>query len=1172
MMTTRRFLNEAWRIAAASQGMNSTHDQSREFNQKIASVRRGVEWLRWLRVLARAFWIQTLLFFCLGWFDQRFRPESAWIRNGMTVVFWGSAISLFFVLSRFVFKSRITENHAALAMGKTSDRSEEAASLNEFLTDEGQASVDDAWKRQFSLRASQASHELDQLQIRKIAGLAPLLSWLFLISTIFVLNYERTCLAWFRIQNPNSSVSWPRSTELVVMDRLGAVISPGSVVTVPTSQVAQFQVYNRLGRLPDDLHLEVIHGSRRIQKIPLEVVRSEKAISARQPIEFSVSPSWTGQTQFRLQGGDDDSSAWMSLKYRETPRLVSSHCVVIPPDYIQKESRTIDQWTGPIEVPDGGQAKIRFEFDQPVATAQLLDNQNGVIVDCQSTFPAAQAEYLLDFGHHSSETSEYVLGVAPIQERSEVALGSQTQQLRRVEFRVVADSAPVVSLARPESNRTVTPQAALPVIASAVDDHGLADFHLTIAVDPPREILGVFTSGDRVGELSTICEISQLSISEGNSFTIQAFAQDDRPETSLTQSNEVRVTVVTVDEKQEELFRSLRQVVATVEASRHLQIRVMETMQSLRDGTKPGIELASEWVTQSREIISRQSLIHEKLDEIIELDVNSLSEEIEINRLEDSTIAALTRQSHDQLWRLKQKHIVPLQSLLGEFRLELDVFGERAKNIFPGTTVNDQLGKIQEHQRGLEAGLLALIDSLAEWVDSSDLRTRWRLITQQLAQLLDETRQVAQKTVSRPWEQLGEKERAALVDIADANTDLSESVTALFADLDQQGFGRSPREIPLFTSREQGKISSQFEQVSNLLRENNVLIALEVLDRIHESFTRPPDTENHGHEIAEQEAMNALLGLREKFSRLVMDQRNLLIRIEMDAVSETTFREQHAQLFSELVTIEAEVRMIDSVALQQPFIETLRLVNSIVDHSSVFTNSEQLSMQVDLVERLTTVEFELEKIIQSELVDAKNSALRQIARDSSKIVTMQRKIIESTLPIVQRGSGHFSRSDRRILTSMSKEQARVVDFISELMVVSRNVPPILQLLESIHQSAESSERKLNQKNLSEDLIAKMEWIELVALSLSTPQLSNQDIDASQSVADTGKPMILRIALQLQTALHQKSVDLLSEPQSTRKQKGQKLASRQAEVTKFIESLLQESPSDWHDPQPTILQP
>jgi len=443
-----------------------------------------------------------------------------------------------------------------------------------------------------ALRESKAI--VAKASIRGSLNLRPVWIWgglaaaFFLVLIVATVRHPRTTSLWLRRNVLLSSVAWPRTTH-VVFEREGAEWHHAS--RDPLEIVAWVT-----GKTPPQVVLHV-NSSQEIREVPavpgvsdtlepelrdrlLEESSSQKVslpaylrdggdrLKARR-VAF-VLPALSEGVDLYIRAGDNRSPSVRVLLH-ERPRVLSTRFRLRFPAYLERKESVIENPASEVSVPEGTEVILEAQADREIRGGWVRfgdnDSRRFRLVDATNVeyrFVATETRFL----DVVVEGAEW---------------GLESRPPLRFSWLVFPDEPPSLRLELTGVEREVTPNARVPYLLEAEDDHGFTDLALSLTRRVPgdtREDDGLEVerrplvlratplddSLDRRGgtdslrarfprveaKVSGVLELESLALAPGSELMLQGVVRDNDtrggPKTTLSQKETLLVV-------EEEAFR-----------------------------------------------------------------------------------------------------------------------------------------------------------------------------------------------------------------------------------------------------------------------------------------------------------------------------------------------------------------------------------------------------------------------------------------------------------------------------------------------------------------------------------------------------------------------------------------------------------------------------------------
>lgn len=278
---------------------------------------------------------------------------------------------------------------------------------------------------------------------------------------------------WARRSLLLEDVSWPRDTFMVAVD----VQPDGTYEPHPASRPYQVSIGRSLtlyaraeGSVPDEaLVLDLIAGqdpyARRMFGVPgKEGIFAYEFLDVRRPFSFV------------LRGGDDDDDI---PRYRVEitipPRVLSVASTITFPEYLQREPESIDD--GSVTVPEGSKVAVTFTTDLAIADAQAVLGEEVI----RATPVEGSEGRRFTFAYEAQRSRSGRLLLKTVDGKSNDPAADS------FEVRVKQDAPPRLDWIWPRTSSEITPRGRFPLLARALDDHGITELSLELRVNAEKE-------------------------------------------------------------------------------------------------------------------------------------------------------------------------------------------------------------------------------------------------------------------------------------------------------------------------------------------------------------------------------------------------------------------------------------------------------------------------------------------------------------------------------------------------------------------------------------------------------------------------------------------------------------------------------------------------------------
>lgn len=451
----------------------------------------------------------------------------------------------------------------------------------------------------------------------------------------------------------------------------------------------------------------------------------------------------------------------------------------------------------------------------------------------------------------------------------------------RYRFPVVKDRVPSVTIVDPNGDRRVTVDATVPVAADAVDDVGLDLFVIEATIEggssnamdavelqrfAPRE------DGSDLADASiaTSLAVRDFPVGEGDSILLTAIAADRRPvENPEVRSATRRLQIVSERVIVDEIQSALASV-------RRDAIRLEDDQAGLEDAVREnGVD---------GQIVRGQERLGERLEGTMEA-LDGIDRRRRENQVGDEMLAELLDQARER--------IEAATAASESATTDLDRANRSEAGNDPESTDVESATESQREVRDELADLAATLDRGEDaWVVSRQIER----LAEDLADLQQQTGELADRTMGRDRSDLSEEERREVDDLARQQSSLAERSRELIEDLEQRSESLSqidPNESSaLEEAAEQARregLESEMREAAEAAQENRLRQAGQSQQRASEALERMQETMEEIRKAKVEELRRRMESLVESLESLVSaseDGLAILSRIEDDRDTE----------------------------------------------------------------------------------------------------------------------------------------------------------------------------------------------------------------------------------------------------------------------------------------------
>jgi hypothetical protein len=799
---------------------------SHPLKRRIATLRSRVWWLATLYGLSWVVGAVLLAALVLGFLDYLVRFQDPGIRVICWLVMWGV---LAWTCYRYLLLA-LTAPLPDVELARRLQRrfpvlGDSLASAVDFLDQ----SEDDPTAGSVALRRAviaQTTAETEPLDFSQalergptLRAVAVSLAICLVAMTLVYSGPENSWIAIQRLTNPFRNVPWPQKHHLALWEE---------VTRVARGQVFEVEVMDERGaRLPSDVRIHyrfenadgsVVEESELMRFVDGAIAarKSNGSVDPRRQMGVMVArrENVSRPFSYRVEGGDDRSMLWIPVEVLEPPRVESVSATLIPPEYTGWLPEEADKQIHALE---GTRVEMSATSTKPLQSACLcLDG--GREIEARLSGPDRRA-LRVDFVVEKS--GAYWFRLTDVE-------GLEGGGDARWEIRAVPDAPPSVSIQQPTADVFVIPQAEVPLRISAKDDLAVrrieVQFTRSDRPDQLRSLPPLYAGPERVepqaGGFSGDAELghslvkshrwqlAELGLEPGIQVTFHATAADYRP--SSGQSELRRLIVITPEDLTERI--AAWQAAILVELSRVLEMQQRSRRQvgelDLRLGEVGrlnqldldhlgGAELGQQQVR--RALTSR--------DEGVPGQILGLLADLENNKVDSPDIYRRMEALLEALDRLDREHLPIIERELAsaikavQVDLQDQAPGEPPDHPpddappDPGQgdrrptradpIIADSLAGAGQHQDQVIAALEQMLEGLGRWDQYRRFHSRISRLLRDQEQLAENTRKLAQQTLTKDLKDLLPQESADVKILAGRQFDLARQLDKIQQEMQQ---------------------------------------------------------------------------------------------------------------------------------------------------------------------------------------------------------------------------------------------------------------------------------------------------------------------------------------------------------------------------------------------------
>ncbi len=831
----------------------------------------------------------------------------------------------------------------------------------------------------------------DLVDRRKIAW--PVLTALgvFLLAGVGVALWPtQTGTALSRLALPLAAIDWPREVDLVLWSEAGEPL--GEQIQIGRGQTLRFLVRNRHGSVPDDLSLQIVapDGRRRTESIPIveEPGDDETSRSVGQGILLAEE----GPLRFRAVGGDHHDMPFVTAAVVPPPVFEQIQVTITPPDYLNAEPVRPPEGIGSINGVVGSSVHFQARTNKPLASAELrVGDRPGPDVALSKDGRSVTATFTLNEPGFSSYWFR-------LQDRS----GFENPQAPRYELRATADAVPEVSIVEPPDDLTATPEADLPVVVEAADDHGLLAVRLRFAPGriSPEGSTGAFADGQVIplysgpdqptaGSFPLVWSLETLQLTPGDQVVFHGEATDafnlGQPHVGTSPAR--TVTIVSGQEKRQEVLDKQAELLDGLVQTRREETRLRNAVESLLTQWSSAGELRREDRDRLTQLELEQRRISSRLvdaQQSLQAQAVRAQAQLAINRIDDDELTTRLKRIAEELEALRSDALPAADRDLTAARKAVNDEGTRA------------LAGAKANLDTILASLDALLQNLGAWRDRRDLDSELSDLLQVQQELAESTAETAGQTLGTPAGQLTDEQTATLRQLGLRQHGLADRLKRFEDTVEQVAGGResSPDETaaPDDPSTNAPPGDPGVKDVSDRLKK----AGLPAMARAAGDSIRTNDLGEAGR--LQQELANQLRELRQTLSQSGNDQN-------------TTSLEAAAERLDELA------------AAQQDVVETLRKTR---EANEILPDEQRESLmrrQAELREAASTAARQLRETGARDAAQAAGTAAKRMSDGLERLRRRDDETAETSLQQALEELQQARRSTRDEVARLSKQLA-----------------------------------------------------------------------------------------------------------------------------------------------------
>lgn len=442
--------------------------------------------------------------------------------------------------------------------------------------------------------------------------------------TFLAVGFARILTPWIQIEYPTKTqINLPQQ-ELVVKEGDPAKITASLSGVIPKQAI--LLIRTGVGD-PREIAIDVAEGQ----------VTYQLATASR---NFS----------YRIKAGDDRTD-WMPFRVITSPRITKVDVDLIYPDYIERETETVQALT--LTIPEGTDLRWNFTLDRPIQSAEcLLDGKEPLPLQLSSDGQsvAFTTDISASLGYHFNW----------IEKEKGFEFDSP-----RYFLQVAADQAPRVEFVSPETNLVAMLGRPLTLKVRAQDDHGIGSSQITYRVNQLEEKAIDLQENLRIGQGEQTLPwdyrdtLPDLQIGDTVSFSVCVSDRYPGEEGShVFRSEARRITFLSKEQYLEQINEKRDRLLSRVLSIYRQERYAHEIVRQLPANSTGYLQ------TCQLEAI-RQEMIREQLHEVAN-QVQSLLDDMAANKVEEGSETQLLESIREQLNLISETFVARAANQLRE--------------------------------------------------------------------------------------------------------------------------------------------------------------------------------------------------------------------------------------------------------------------------------------------------------------------------------------------------------------------------------------------------------------------------------------------------------------------------------------------------------------------------
>lgn len=970
------------------------------------------------------------------------------------------------------------------------------------------------------------------------------------LAAVLLAAFDRhlAAIALQRLMVPFAAPTWPRQTNLRL---LGADLSPIAVdsehpLAIVRGESLKILVENSTGRLPTRVTLQHRSADRKIITETLRSTTMTDQSGKQRELAVGQLPPGKGDIELRAVGGDDDVMPWLAVRVVPPPAIEKLQVTLIPPAYAKRQPERMPEGIGHIQGLIGTRVEIAGATNKPIAKA-VLRVKDREIPDVQLT------------GEGRRLNASFVIEAADVHSwwlELEDTAGFRDAEPPRFEVRGLLDVEPEISIDVPASDLQVTDDATVRIRTTARDDLGVREIRLVYQVQQAgpgqvkqaepgqlapaeagaEQAIPLFGGDSRPQTHSAehLWKLVELKLQPGSIVQFHTEATDDfdltaelapnpAPPLHVGRSAVRTLTVVSPEEKAREISQRQEGLLADLERAHKLEQQAHEQVNDLVAQLKNADKLRAEDLdTLQRTELGQRDVASQLADPRsgIASRAQELADELHNNQINDPQSERRLKRFAEELGRLRDAHLAPIEQELTEARKLAQT---------PGGRPEAALRQAAENQTAVLESTAEILSDLSQWRGEHDAARELADITRQQAELNRRSAEIARQTLTKSAEDLSPQDRADLAKIAERQKREAEQLEQLEARMrstveslsqDDPGAAAALQDA-VDQSRNEG-IAGRMRDAAGQIGENRMGQAARAQQEILQQLRELEDVLRHNRESDTEMLVKKLKQAEDELQSLRDHQAELLSQTR-DANSEPDLAKRHAererlgreqkQLQEETARLARRLARLDA---RKAGASTERAASRMQQAGEdLADDGDQPSaggQQQEAVDDLEQAQRELARRRREEEETLVRERLARVADELSGMIPRQQGVIDETrrLDELYEAAGKWSRAQLVSLRDLSKAQqalaeeaARIADKLAAAEVFALALKGVVGQMQS---SAERlAQRETGKPTQESQETTRRRLVDLVeALKPDRPGPQGGQADASEQEGGGGQ--------------------------------------------------------------------